>query len=216
MSSTPAITVPPRRHALGLPAGSVRALLAFGVLGLLWAILLRYRYQDVPLTDHKLPWSFIYLQYLMVLILAHFFAAHGNSIGPRVSTRAPLGLPGGSVRFLLIVGYLGLAIVLYQTNPQFEYPSNGPYILLLMLLISGFFLGHVLSGVMRMLGGGQPPDWYMDFEAWLSLIALLGFGALVIVHLFINPNVKDELRVDLPTTEAILAGIVGYYFGARS
>src|SRR4051812_32540137 len=77
---SPSAAPPPvqTRHALGLPAGSVRALLAFGILGLSWLLVWRYS----TASDTKLPLEFIYLQYLGVLILAHFFAAHGGSIGP--------------------------------------------------------------------------------------------------------------------------------------
>lgn len=211
-------TVPgPRRHALGLPAGSVRALLACAVLGLLWAIVLRYQYGGVSLAQQKLPLPFIYLQYLMILILAHFFAAHGSTIGPpHISTRSPLGLPRGSIRFLLLVGYLGLAVYLFYKQPEFEFPTSGPYILLIGLLITGFFLGHILDRFMRVVGRGQAPDWFTDFEAWIALIAIMGMGVLLIVYLFINPSVSDQYKIDMPTVEAVLAAVVGFYFGARS
>src|SRR5689334_7415369 len=76
-SYTPGL--PPPRHALGLPAGSIRALLALGVLALLWLLALR-PLQDAPGAPYeiKLPTAFMDLQILMVLILAHFFAAHGH------------------------------------------------------------------------------------------------------------------------------------------
>lgn len=213
MSTVPAA---PRRHALGMPAGSVRALLAFGVLGLSWALALRTEFGGQPATEHKLPLPFVYLQTLMVLIIAHFFAAHGSTIGPAVSKRSPLGLPRGSVRFLLLIGYVGLGAFLFRTEPDFEYPAKAAYILLLLLLISGFFLGHLLSGLMRILGGGQSPAWYQDFEAWIALLAMIGLAVLVIVHVFINPSVSEEYKLDMPTLEAGLAGLVGFYFGARS
>src|SRR5262245_10900741 len=100
MSTAPAETP---RHALGMPAGSVRALLAFGVLGYLWILVL-------PISDRGKPpitaqpnagHAFLFLQLLIVMILAHFFAAHGRTIGGVVSRRSPLALPRGSVRFLL-------------------------------------------------------------------------------------------------------------------
>src|SRR5258707_13249355 len=105
MSPAPANTMP--RHALGLPAGSVRALLAFGVLGYLWVLALAPTREGKSLLTENLQASqaFIYLQFLMVLILAHFFTAHGRSIGHQVSRRSPLGLPRGSVRILLLGGY---------------------------------------------------------------------------------------------------------------
>ena len=215
----PAAGPPPtRRHALGLPAGSVRALLALGVLGLLWALLLRYRYADTtPLAERKLPLAFVYLQYLMVLILAHFFAAHGSTIGHHATGGpSPLGMPGGSVRFLLVVGYLGLAAFLYHTQPDFEEPAKGAYILLLVLLLSGFFLGHIVARLMRVVGGGREPDWFQDFEAWVALIGLIGLAVLLVVHLFINTSVSEQYRLELPNVEAGLAAVIGFYFGARS
>jgi hypothetical protein len=209
---------PPRRHALGLPAGSVRALLALGVLGLLWALALNYRYAGgPPLADRHLPLAFIYLQFLMVLILAHFFAAHGSTIGRRATGGpSPLGLPSGSIRFLLLAGYLGLAVFLFYMQPQFEVPPTGAYILLLLLLLSGFTLGHLIGGLMRLVGGGQAPDWFQDFEAWLSLVGLIGLTILLMVHVFINTSVSEQYRLELPNVEAGLAAVIGFYFGARS
>src|SRR5262245_62526392 len=58
------------RHALGLPAGSVRAMLAFMILGLVWALI--YMNQNVPL----------YLQYLMFMILGPYFASRPQSATP--------------------------------------------------------------------------------------------------------------------------------------
>src|SRR5581483_8188581 len=72
-----------QRHPLGLPAGSVRAILSSAVLGLLWAILL-----TTP-QPRQLPLVFFYLSVLMVLVLACFFAAHGKTIGHQVSKRSP-------------------------------------------------------------------------------------------------------------------------------
>src|SRR5579871_6212471 len=65
--------LPPPRHALGLPAGSVRALLALSVLGLLWLLALQpMPGQSQAVGEIKLPTVFMDLQILMVLILAHY------------------------------------------------------------------------------------------------------------------------------------------------
>ena len=222
MSITPGLPpsytpgLPPPRHALGLPAGSIRALLALGVLGLLWLLALR-PLQGEPGAPYeiKMPTAFMDLQILMVLILAHFFAAHGHTIRPTSDLRSPLGLPRGSVRFILLVGYLGLAAFLYHMKPQFEYPSTSAVVLLL-ILISGFFLGHIVSGAVRAVSGGTLPFWYQDVEAWVALLAVGSMGVLVIIMLFINPSLPLELQIDLRIVEAVLAALVGCYFGARS
>jgi hypothetical protein len=207
--------VPPR-HALGLPAGSIRAILAFAVLAMLWVIALRPLIKGQSLAEFQLPVEFVYLQIVMVLILAHFFAAHGGSIGPHTGGRSPLGLPRGSVRFILLAGYLGLAVYLYRTQPKYEVPGQRAFFLLLLLLFSGFFLGHLLTAAVRGASGGLLPFWFQDIQAWVALLAMGALAVLMVVELFINPSLSLENKIDMPTLEAVLAGLVGFYFGARS
>src|SRR5438105_1182148 len=127
-----------RRHALGLPAGSVRALLAFMVLGLLWAVAYHAQGPELPLV-------FVYLLYMMILILAHYFAAHGSSIrAAQVSEASPLGLPRGSVRFLLLAGFGGLVFWFFYAKREFESLPSAPLSLPLIML-SAFFLGYLVS-----------------------------------------------------------------------
>ena len=215
-TAPPPPSPPPRRHALGLPAGSIRALLALSVLGLLWLLAL----QPLPghgksLSEMQLPTVFMDLQILMILILAHFFAAHGNSIRSGGEGSSPLHLPRGSIRFLLLAGYLGLAAFLYHTQPKFEYPSTSAFILLLVL-VSGFFLGHLLTACVRLFAGGVEPYWFQDVEAWVALLSVVCMAIIFIIQLFVNPSVPLEQQINLPYVEAILAALVGFYFGARS
>ena len=198
-----------RRHALGLPAGSVRELLAFMVLGLLWAVAYRTEGPELPLV-------FVYLLYMMILILAHYFAAHGSSIrAPHVSEASPLGLPRGSVRFLLLAGFAGLVFWFFYAKRESEsLPSASLSLPLIML--SAFFLGYLLSRMSQAVYGENLPPWLLDVEAWVALIAMIGLCALVLLHLFINRNVAEELRLDPSVLETIVAAMVGFYFGARS
>jgi hypothetical protein len=199
-----------QRHALGLPAGSVRAILALGILGLLWLFVLQYN------DTQKLPLEFIYLEYLMLLMLASYFTAHGKTIGTQVSTRSPLGLPSGVVRVLLIAGYLGLAAYMWVYNRYyFDKPVEGPPVLLILLLLSSFFLGHVLTGIVRWLSGAALPAAYQDIQAWVAILALFMMAGLAMYHLFIRPTLTTPYDVPVPV-EATLAAIVGFYFGARS
>jgi hypothetical protein len=204
------------RHALGLPAGSVRALLALGVLGYMWLLVLFPGPEGKSLlAQQQASQAFIYLQFLMVLIIAHFFTAHGQSIGPQTG-RSPLGLPRGSVRLILLAGYLGMAYYLYTTKPAFQLPQTGPVLLQLVVLLTAFFLGHFLTVIVRFVSLGRLPAWFQDVQAWFALLGLLLLGVVVIVRVVINKSLPTEQQLDLDTTEAILAGIVGFYFGARS
>jgi hypothetical protein len=213
MSITPSL--PPPRHALGLPAGSIRALLAFTVLGLLWLLALRPVLGEKPI-EYELPSAFVYLLILLVMILAHFFAAHGGSIRSTVSQRSPLGLPRGSVRFLLLCGTLGLGAYLYHEQPKFQEPSQSAFVLFFLLTISAFFLGHILTGALRSMSGGVVPFWFQDVQAWAALLSLGCLTVILIVQVFINPRVLEDTRINLSVLESILAALVGFYFGARS
>ncbi len=202
------------RHALGLPAGSVRALLAFGVLGYLWILALTGHEEGK--FSKEASQAFVYLQLLMVLILAHFFVAHGKTIGRHISAGSPLNLPKGSVRFLLLGGYLGLAYYMYHTQARFEVPESGPLILMLAVLLTGFLIGHWITAVVYRLSGPQLPAWFQDVQAWFALLGLLLLGVVVIFRFVINPSMPLEKQIDLNAVETALAAIVGFYFGARS
>jgi hypothetical protein len=227
MATTPTATPPEPRHALGLPAGSVRALLALGVLGYLWALLFVITRGDASLgaslneeVAHNLraqrDLAFVYFNIIMVLILAHFFAAHGSTIGHTVSKRSPLGLPAGSIRLILLGGYLGLAYYLYVTKPKFDIANTGPLVLLITVLLSCFVVGYVVTLVVRALSPGGVPAWFQDVQAWVALLGLVVLCILVLMRIVINPSMEGGKQVDLDNVEVALAGLVGLYFGARS
>ncbi len=212
-------TPAPRRHAWGLPAGSVRALLALAVLGLLWAVALFHpRGETVTEADKHLPMIMISLQILMVLILVHFFTAHGKTIGRHATGRPPLGLPTGSIRFILGAGYIGLCVFLFYHHANFELPAQTSFYSLLLVLVvtlSGYFAGLLIAGCVRMTWGDPPPGPYLDLEAWVALLAMIGLGVIVLIQL-INNHVSGEHQIQLDTTEAVVSGLIGLYFGARS
>jgi hypothetical protein len=218
MSTTPAA---PHRHALGLPAGSIRALLALGVLGYLWMLLylmITGKGDDDAhvLMRQQASLSFLYMQCLMVLILAHFFSAHGHTIGGTVSRRSPLGLPAGTMRVLLLAGYLGLAAWAYSQEVKFNLPETAPLVPMLAILMTGYLVGYIVSHVMRFLSGGGLPGWFQDVQAWFAMLGLVLFGVVLLVRLVINTSVPFESQIGLGGVEAILAAIVGFYFGSRS
>ena len=62
-----------KRHALALPAGSVRAIHVLGIVGVVCAMILMPDSPTIP------P----YLIYLVFLMIGHYFAAHGVTIATR-------------------------------------------------------------------------------------------------------------------------------------
>lgn len=203
------------RHPLGLPAGSVRALLTFMVLGLIWALWLMPERKAVSVP--------LYLYYLMFLILGYYFAARGHAVDDAERReRHPLFLPRGSIRFLIVVGFAAAIGWGSYSNPNFlerlKVPAVADQPYLPLILLGAFFAGAVVARLSRRLLAGPSglPPWFQDLQAWLSLIAVLGLGAETIIRLVINPTLEPGRELHLLHWESVLAGVVAFYFGART
>jgi hypothetical protein len=213
------VAAPPRyRHPLGLPQGSVRALLTFMVLGMFCTLLL------LPRRDPEVHVP-LYLDYLVFLILGHYFAARGHSpANPVIPEPHPLWLPRGSIRFLILIGLVAVVgwawykdpeLLLERLRPDRDEVYEQSY--LPLVLVGMFFLGILVSriGWILLAGPDGLPGWFQDVLAWVSLLAILGLSAEVILQLVIRINLT-EINVYLPHWQAILTGIIAFYFGARS
>jgi hypothetical protein len=207
-------TVRPVRHALGLPAGSIRAILTLLVVLLMCALILmspNKKGQAIEIPP--------YLLYLLFLGVGHFFAAHGSSIA-RAGTGepSPLFLPAGFIR-LLIIGVLvattvwkiraGSDELQKQLTASLEEIPKQPWLPVMML--TGFFLGVVVH---MLVGRERTPYWFLDFEAWVALLAVSGLVIAAMIYLIINPNLEDPLEAQ--GLEGFIAAFVAFYFGARS
>ncbi len=199
--------VPVARHPLGLPQGSVRAVLSLTIVGLFWLLLLIPADKDV-----QIP---LYLYFLLGLVLL-FFASHGRSIASQeTNPHSPFGLPGGIIRGIILLGTVAVVawcilsdpdLLITRLTPTATQLPQWPY--LLMALLGGFFLGWIIR-----LGPWKGLYWFQDIQAWISLIAIVLMAAEIVIRLFIRPNMDQEL--DLPLFEKILVGIVAFYFGVR-
>jgi hypothetical protein len=202
-------TAIPVRHPLGLPAGSVRAVLALIVLGSMWALMF---------FDKEIP---LYLIYLMFLVIGSFFAAHGYSIaGP--GHASPLHLPRGTLRTLIILGFVAILGWRYYNNPDWhsllnlkEATKEQPY--LPLVLLGAFFAGILVARIVHLLSRAQgPAPWFQDIQSWVALLSALGFAGLVLVQFVINPGLREDQQLSMKTAETILGALVAFYFGARA
>jgi hypothetical protein len=202
-----------RRHALNLPAGSIRAAHVLGVVGLVCAIMLvpsQATGKPVPIPP--------YLIYLLFILLGHFFAAHGVTIATRDDpSPSPLYLPGGMVRVLVVLALAGtIGWKLYsdqeglseQYKESLQLLTEQPYMPLVIL--GGFLVGVIVRAIV----GREAPAAWQDFEAWVSVVALVGLGCAALYHLVVQTT--SSVPFDLPMLESILGGVVAFYFGARS
>jgi hypothetical protein len=195
------------RHPFGLPAGSVRAVLSLGIVSLFWTIALLPESKNIPIP--------LFL-YFMLALIGMFFMAHGRSIGTQ--GRHAWGLPRFTFRILIILvsaGAIGLHYYLYDHGPWNRFiphpndPTDWPK--LFIAVIAGLLLGRLIGH-----GPWRQSAAFQDIQAWISLLGMLGLGVETILHVMVNPQLGDDLKIPLINLEAVLTGIVAWYFAARS
>jgi hypothetical protein len=203
--------LPAKRYALKLPAGSVRAIHVLALVGLICAIILIPGNKTIP------P----YLIYLLFLMLGHYFAAHGVTIATRDDPApSPLYLPGGTVRFFIVIALVGCVGWKLYDNPQglidqfkasLELLKNEPF--LPLVILGGFLLGVIVRSILARI---TPPAAFHDIEAWVSLMAMIAIVVAGMIHLVIEPSLEWEEKLYLPVWESFVGGVVAFYFGERS
>lgn len=208
-----------RLHALGLPSGSIRAVLAVLIFATTWGLLVLRPKEEVP----------DYLGDLLFVIMGHYFASRGRAdqgMGDETGREPgppPLWLPSGTIRLVLIAGSAAVAVVLYRRG-QLSAPGKNPGVITL-LLVAGFLLGVVMNAAASWWRGRGHLRHrvFEDVRALVSIAAGVALVALVWNRLFpvFPPEQAEALFdrwVDLGRLgpEHALAAVVGFYFGSRS
>src|SRR6056297_883729 len=128
------------RHAFRLPPGSVRAMAALLIAATICGTLALHPDREVP----------AYLRDLMFIILGHYFAVRGRQKPSPDEGEAgappPLYLPKGTVRLLLVLGFVAVAVLLYRQGRLVPIDENPGSVTL--LLVGGFLLGALVKGVL--------------------------------------------------------------------
>jgi hypothetical protein len=178
---------------LGLPSGSIRALLTFLIVAVVIAQIVQGQQMDLLWTE------------TLMIALAHYFTSRRLiSLSPEVIGRLtteghlhpesrPLYLPRHSIRAILILAFVGLAIYLYQHDRLMDSQA-----LSVLGVVFAYFLG-VVARVKNV------PGWE-DVKAIVVLTVLV----IAAVPYFVN-------RPDLvpPLMRNITLGLVLFYFGSR-
>lgn len=189
-----------RMHALGLPGGSVRALMALGLVGTVCGLLIRDPSSPLPEP----------LESLLFVVLGHYFAARGQAPDDPEGGPPPLYLPRGTVRVLLVAGLVTAGVFVVRAGGDAT-----PRGMITLVLVAAFLLGMVLTRVTGWLQRRRGRPW-RPFEDLRALIGLAAAGALAL-HAFLGilPGL-DTIGVGRIGLEQGLAGLVGFYFGSRS
>ncbi|MDB5353277.1 MAG: hypothetical protein JWN86_4524 [Planctomycetota bacterium] len=217
INATPQVPKEPvnwrKTHALGLPEGSIRAVLAVAIFATIWVLLVRNPRQEVP----------DYLRDLLFIIMGHYFASRKRASGETIPGPGPLFLPRGTVRVILFAGFAAVAAAMYNQGRMRE-PLKYPAVVTLML-VGGFLLGVLLAkiGDWWTARGHRVPRWVEDGKAIVAMIAAAGLIILVWnrydpILLPRRPELFDKMNLRLGSygPEHVLGAIVGFYYGSRS
>ena len=198
-----------RRNPLGLPAGSVRALLILMVMGTIIILLLMPRNVAVPL----------YLWYLLFLTVGVYFGARGKA---RSHDTPPLYLPKGTIRILIIAGFFGImgyAVFrdpsAFYSKPMLSDADKKESLLMPTVMVAAFLFGVIVNAIAgKVLKGAEGmPAWYQDVQAWVSVLAVLGLGGQILLEVIVFPTMAEP--PSLPQVQGVLSAVVAFYFGQR-
>lgn len=202
-----------KQHALGLPSGSIRALLAVAVFATTWALLILRPGQEVP----------DYIRDLLFIIMGHYFASRHRASQSEDAGPPPLYLPSGTIRVLLVIGCIAVGVVLYRRGQLTDLERNPGVMTLLM--IGGFLLGVVLNAAHTWWKdrGHQAPRIVEDLRALISMGAAVLLVFLILNRLFqfmprgrIDSSFASWIHLGHYGPEHLLAAVLGFYFGSRS
>ena len=185
----------PAREPLGLPKGSIRAIATLTVAGCSWGLVVAGI--DVP----------AHLLGLLLAIIGYYFgfrqkdrAAGGRVIDACTKPQEPLGLPGGTIRMMLIGGFAVSALILYSRGRL----SSAVYIEF-FLILAGLIAGHFFSRFFAATTGGRFGNLIVHLKGLIVLTATVGLAIVLM----------SDSRSEHAGLGLALACVISFYFGSR-
>ena len=199
------ISLPSRpRPPLGLPSGSVRALLTLLIVAVVVTQVVRGREVEPLWTE------------TLLIALAHYFTSRRFiNLAPdvmrrleaegRVETEAhPLYLPRHTIRAVLILAFVGFAVYLYRENQLFQHPA-----LSLLGVVFAYLLGVLARAILAWWTKGRKTNtiqWWEDVKATVVLLAMLFTAGAYLL---------DQTELVPHQVRNATLGLVLFYFGSR-
>ncbi len=200
------LMAPRVRLVLGLPSGSIRALLTLMTVGFI-----------VVQTGRGIQVSLLWFESLMI-VLAHYFA-HRRFVPLSPAMREklkaedliedethPLNLPKHSLRTIIVLAFVGLAIFLACQGRLRDRVAAPVFI-----SVGSYFPGIGFGAVVGWWNRGKPgkaASWFEDVKATVTLIAV----AFAIVVQFCGWQQAIPYGDKL---EALPLALMLFYFGSR-
>ncbi len=189
---------------LGLPAGSVRALLTLIVVAVVVTKMVFHRDLDS-----------IWIETLLIALAHYFTSRRFVSLTPDVlrkleedgsidRERHPLYLPKNTIRFVIIAAFVGLGIHLYREDKLFE-----PKTIALLSMVFAYLLGAIVGGI---------TTWFHRRRTqpvagtWGDIKALIVLAAILLIAVV---ELLDQGPMLHPLVERIALGLTLFYFGSR-
>ena len=203
---------PHHRAPLGLPPGSVRALLTLLIVAVVIVETGRGHRPD-------LLWS-----ETLMIVLAHYFSSRRLlDLPPDVRRQLeesgvlqpepqPLYLPRNTIRVLIIGSFVGVAIYLYKTGKLWTQKDGRLVIgdaIQSIWVVFAYFLGVVLRWLVDWwcrVFQIVPRWWWRDTKA---LAALLLTGVCAVFYFVGRPDLIPDWQRD------VVLGVILFYFGSR-
>ena len=197
---------PRAKKTLGLPPGSIRALLTLMTVGFIVA-------QTARGIEVKLLW----FESLMI-VLAHYFAHRrfvplSPEMRERLKAEAlleddvhPLHLPKHSLRTIIVLSFVGLGIYLACKHRFFD-----PVAVPVFVTVGSYFLGIGFGALGEWWMKGRPvkgASWFDDVRA---LVTVLAIALTIVVQVF---GWQDRIPYGAKL-EILPLALMLFYFGSR-
>ena len=206
MDTAPPPTPPQIRKTLGLPPGSIRALLTLMTVGFIVVQTARGR-------SVGLLWS----ESLMI-VLAHYFAQRRFvPLSPAVREHLkaadlldddpnPLHLPKHSLRTLIVLSFVGLAVYLFRAGRMWD-PAAVP----IFLSVGSYFLGIGFGAVVSWWNKGRPSGRASSLEDTKAIVTLAAMTLAIAVQMC---GWQERIPY-ADKIEPLPLALMLFYFGSR-
>ena len=192
------------RPPLGLPKGSVRALLTLLILAVVIVQVIRGATVE-PL----------WIRTLMIALAHYFTSRRFISLPPEVirrlesegyleEERNPLYLPRLTIRLVIALIFIALAAHLYKEDKLFQ-----PQALSLVGVVFAYLLGTVFRGLLDLWPGWRQSGAGRGWEDLKALVVLVVLAITATVYLFDRADLIPQHARPIPL------GLVLFYFGSR-
>jgi hypothetical protein len=194
---------PKSRPPLGLPRGSVRAVLTLLIVSVVVVNLLRGREVEA-----------LWIESLMIA-LAHYFTsrrfihfpadvmARLEAEGHVEQEPRPLYLPRHSIRAIIVVAFVGVAVYLYREG------RLQTQTLLILGVIFAYLLGIVARAVRKWWTKGEKGPALRSFADVKALAVLSILTYVAVAHMCDRPDLAPQ------ALRNVALGLVLFYFGSR-